>query len=115
MPLLIFFARIVDMSLGTLRIVVPREATDLIDRLIERGHRVTYLEGKGARGPVSVGFSVVKRKGLHDIIRIVKELIPDAFFSIEDVRLAREYDYHTPHWPRYQHLLRPFYWFRKSK
>lgn len=105
------------LRLGTsiIRIVAPRDAEVLADEMTKRGHRVTTLEGKGAKGPVLVIFSIVQRKLLKDVLSMVKSLRPDAFYSVEDVRLAREFEGIHPSTFKQWRLLQPFYWFRKGK
>jgi uncharacterized protein YebE (UPF0316 family) len=98
-----------------IRIIVPEESASLADRLIEHGHRITRLEARGAKGPVEIIFSIIKSKTLKSVLDIVKKFKPDAFYSVEDVRSAKEFDHSKHTLFEHRRLLQPFFWFRKSK
>jgi len=103
------------MGSSLIRIVVPREAAGLAESLAQRGHRITHIAAEGARGPVELIFSVVTSRRLHDILGVLKEQRPEAFYTIEDVRLVREYDPNRVDWHKPHHVMQPFIWFRKGK
>lgn len=97
------------------RAIVPFNAEELINGLIKRRYRFTYTDAHGSSGPVKIIFTVVNRANLTKIIAAIREFDPGAFFTVEDVRLAR-LEPPSPHWsPRWHYWLQPFYWFRKSK
>jgi uncharacterized protein YebE (UPF0316 family) len=105
------------LSLGKsiVRIIVPRNETSLVDDLIEQGFGVTHLHADGSKGPVEIIFSVVDQGKLRDILGLVKRRKPAAFYTVEDVRMARDYDSaRNGNLGRFR-LLQPFYWFRKGK
>lgn len=97
------------------RVVLPNGGKNLANKLRELGIRVTQLEGTGAKGLVQILFSIIRRKQLSQVLETVKTVSPDAFYSVEDVRMAREFDVHQQPWPRSGGLLQPFFFFRKSK
>ena len=41
---------------------------------------------RGATGPVKIVFTVVKRRNLPDVVSIIKEFDPNAFYSVDDVQ-----------------------------
>ena len=102
-------------GMSIIRIVVARNDQALIKKLRELGIRVTQIEGSGSQGPVQVLFSIIRRKQLGDVLETVKREAPDAFYSVEDVRMAREFDLKREPWPGPGGLLQPFFFFRKSK
>ena len=73
-----------------LRIITKTGADELIDRLRETKYGVTVSPAEGSTGPVSLIFMVLKRSDLKNIIPIIKEHNPKAFYSIEDVRYVAE-------------------------
>lgn len=73
-----------------LRIITQRDATKLIAFLREEGYGVTVVDAEGATGNVKIIFTVINRKNLEAVVGAVQEFNPRAFFSVEDVRLARE-------------------------
>lgn len=105
------------LSIGTLlvRIVLPGGINGLAKKLAEAGHRVTELAGEGAKGPVSILFTIIKRSRLREVIDTVNTFHPDAFYTVEDIRLARHAVAPGDTRQRRHQLLQPFYWFRKSK
>jgi len=69
-----------------IRVITRADATDLRDELIRRGYQVTFVEGEGRDGKVGILFIIQKRKVIKEIIRLIREMNPRAFYSIEDIR-----------------------------
>ncbi len=105
------------LAIGSLvvRIVVPREAEDLVMYLIASGFEVTRLKAEGALRPVAVILTVVKSSALPRLLKIVKNFQPRAFYTVEDVRTASDPPHSIPKTSFRRRLLQPFYWYRKSK
>lgn len=80
------------LAMGTLiiRIITKKEGHKLVEFLKSEGYGVTSFDGEGARGPVKLIFTTIKRKDVDKVIRIIKLYNPKAFFSIEEVRSASE-------------------------
>jgi uncharacterized protein YebE (UPF0316 family) len=80
------------LAIGTLilRVITPKEADDLIAALNQAGFGATSLEANGATGHVHVIFSIIQRSDLHQVLEIIQHYHPKAFYSVEDVRFARE-------------------------
>ena len=97
------------------RIIIPREHSDLIVYLIAQNYRITYVDAEGALGHRTIIFMIVKRSSLKKVIKIIKHYSPKAFYTVEDVRMVRDPDIATTGpFSRYQ-FLHPFQWFRKGK
>jgi len=73
-----------------LRIITRKDATRLIEHLKSGGYGVTVVDGEGSRGPVKIIFTILKRKDLPRLEQLIKTHNPRAFYSVEDVRLAKE-------------------------
>jgi len=80
------------LALGTLvlRVIVTHEAERLVARIQAAGFGITCVDGKGASGPVTLIYTVVKRKDLRVVTDIIHQSHPRAFISIEDVRSSEE-------------------------
>jgi uncharacterized protein YebE (UPF0316 family) len=80
------------LSLGSriVRIVTQKDALGLVNALNQKGYGVTSIDGKGARGPVKVIFSVVRREDVQKLVELIKKFNPNAFFTVEDVRFINE-------------------------
>ncbi|MEJ8804027.1 DUF2179 domain-containing protein [Pontibacter sp. H249] len=74
------------------RVITVEPADKLIDRLKGRGYRLTCIDARGTRGKVNLLFLIVKRKKLNEVIDIIRDYNPQAFYSIEDVRSVSELD-----------------------
>ncbi len=76
------------LSIGTvaIRIITRRNADELIQALRKKHISITIVDAKGAKGPVKLLFSIVKRQNVKKVISVVKKYNPNAFYSIEDIR-----------------------------
>lgn len=75
-------------AIGTLlvRITTPKDTRELKKMLAKNGFGTTQLEGEGAKGKVYILQSIVSRKSIKDIQRILEEFDQNLFYSVEDVR-----------------------------
>lgn len=80
------------LSLGVviLRIITRRDATELIKHLKEQNYGVTTIDAQGVSGPVKIILIVINRHDVDNVVGIIKTFNPHAFYSVEDVRFARE-------------------------
>jgi len=80
------------MAIGILvvRIIIPDESEVLKYSLSEAGFGVTSLEAKGSQGTVQLIYTIVRRKDLPRVIKIINASHSDAFYSVEDARQVRE-------------------------
>jgi uncharacterized protein YebE (UPF0316 family) len=86
------------LALGTMmvRVIVAIEPEALVNVLKEAGHGVTSFPAEGASGPVRVIYTVVQRKELADVIRLIQVNHPHAFYTVEEVRQVSEGVFHRP-------------------
>ncbi len=74
--------------------VITRKNTIKLQKsLREKDYGFTKITGKDIDGIENILFIVAKRNELQNIIKIIKEFNPCAFFSIEDVRSLNEGKY----------------------
>ncbi|MBU1147376.1 MAG: DUF2179 domain-containing protein [Candidatus Omnitrophica bacterium] len=90
-----------------IRAVAKKDAVALIASLTSHGYGVTSVNAQGVTGPVKIIFTVVDRKDVDSVLRIIREYNPNAFYTIEDIRFAAE---HSPSSisPPYASFLRRF-------
>jgi uncharacterized protein YebE (UPF0316 family) len=69
-----------------MRIITPRKAGVLARAMRKAGYGVTQVDAKGGHGKVDLLFTVLERKNLPGMIRLVESHQPEAFYSIEDTR-----------------------------
>ncbi len=78
------------------RVITRREATDLIEYLRTSRFGFTYVEGEGKRENVKLIFSVVQRQDLPELISIINQFNPKAFYTVETVRYANQVVNYSP-------------------
>lgn len=80
------------LAIGTLvvRVILPEIGEALVDRLHTEGYGATYVDGHGASGPVRLIYTIVMRKEVAHVIRLIKEVHPRAFFTVQELRSAQQ-------------------------
>ncbi len=82
---------IVDrLTMGTslVRVITSRDTLNLEERLRAMGYGVTKVEAEGRDGDTNMIFTVVRNSDLKDVLKLVDEFNPRAFYTIEDIRSA---------------------------
>jgi uncharacterized protein YebE (UPF0316 family) len=76
------------LSLGTVvvRVISPGEVMPLVAYLRQRSFGVTVADGEGSKGKVKIILSVIKRQNLNEVITSIREFLPKAFYSVEEIR-----------------------------
>lgn len=72
------------------RVITSVEAKSLIDKLKDSGYGVTHIDAQGASNKVKIIFCVIQRDQFGRVVEIINEFNPRAFYTVEDVRMARE-------------------------
>jgi len=71
---------------GILRIVSPVDSPRLIDTLREHGYYATVVNASGRDGDVRIIFTVVPRKKIPQVEKLVREVNPQAFITVEETK-----------------------------
>lgn len=71
-----------------LRIVDRENSSEVTERLRAAGEAVTTVLGQGRDGPSPILFVVIRRKRTKRILRLVRDLSPRAFVTVESVGQA---------------------------
>lgn len=74
------------LGLQVMRIITQLNADQLINAMAEHNFGITTMDATGAKGPVKVILTVVKRKDILEIRNLIEQHNPTAFYSIEDIR-----------------------------
>ncbi|MDY0349426.1 MAG: DUF2179 domain-containing protein [Tenuifilaceae bacterium] len=69
-----------------IRVIAKRDVRQLVKKLNSHGYGATVVDGEGSSGEVHLVYSIVNRKFLQDVINLIEEFNPKAFFTIEDIR-----------------------------
>jgi uncharacterized protein YebE (UPF0316 family) len=80
------------LSIGTsiIRVILSSESPELISALKSHNFGLTILDAEGAKGPVKILFSIIRRKETSLFLNTLHEYHPTAFYTIEDVKEAKE-------------------------
>ena len=76
------------LSLGTVvvRVISPEDVLLLVAYLRQRSFGVTVADGEGSKGKVKIILSVIKRQDLDEVITAIRQYLPRAFYSVEEIR-----------------------------
>lgn len=89
-----YFGIIIEAKLAlgqvVVRVITKLDATLLIKYLKEANFGVTIVDAIGAKGPVHMIFTVIKRTKIDNVVKIIKEYNPNSFYSIEDIRFVSD-------------------------
>ncbi len=76
------------LSLGTVvvRVISPEDVLLLVAYLRQRSFGVTVADGEGSKGTVKIILSVIKRQDLDEVITAIRQYLPRAFYSVEEIK-----------------------------
>jgi uncharacterized protein YebE (UPF0316 family) len=87
-----YFGILIEQSLAlgsvVVRTITHKDAASLVRELREASYGVTCLDGHGATGPVRVLFTVVPRRELPSVVRLLKAFDPSIFYSVDALQTA---------------------------
>jgi uncharacterized protein YebE (UPF0316 family) len=76
------------LGIQLIRVVTRREAGELIVSLKDYKIPVTSVDAVGSFGNVAVLFIVIKRKRIVEVLDLIRQHNPRAFYTIEDIRFV---------------------------
>ncbi|MFY9307545.1 MAG: DUF2179 domain-containing protein [Bacteroidia bacterium] len=74
------------LGLQVIRIITNQNCDHLIDSLKQENHGITVVDAQGAVGPVKMIFTIIKRKNVRQVVELIRQHNPTAFYSIEDIK-----------------------------
>ena len=97
------------LSIGNvvIRVIPKKDTSALIDRLRELKYGVTVVNVDGMMGPTKMLFTTVRRKEAGQVIAIIKEFNPTAFYTIDEVKTVSG-GYFDPRHRSVFSMLNPF-------
>ena len=80
------------LSLGKviLRIIPKKDTSKLVEYMKSQNFGLTVMDAHGTQGNVKIIMSIIDRKDVKELVPIINEFNPQAFFTIEDVRAVKE-------------------------
>lgn len=99
------------MGMLVIRVIIPKHVKDLTVKLHEKGYGFTTVEAQGSQGAVNLIYTIVMRKNLPEVARLIEQSHPNAFFTVEELRSVERgvFPQSSPY------SLRIKFWGRKSK
>ena len=97
------------MGIFLIRIITSKDASELIEFIKSAGYGLTSVNAQGATGQVHIIYTIIKRSNIQDITEIIDRFNPKSFYSIEDIRFAKEGVFplnKSPYKKNYLNLLR---------
>jgi uncharacterized protein YebE (UPF0316 family) len=76
------------MGIVRIQIITRMNADELITNLKKEGYGITHHEAKGSTEDVSIIYSIIKRIEIRKVENIVKATNPNAFYTVEDVKMV---------------------------
>lgn len=78
------------LSIGTvvIRVIPKKDTTELINHLREQNHGVTVVPVDGMNGPTKMLFTTIRRKEVPEVIEIIRQYNPTAFYTIDEVKVV---------------------------
>lgn len=74
------------LGLQVIRIITNQNCEELIQALKRDNYGITYVDAHGAMGPVKMLFTIIKRKNVQSVVKIIHQYNPTAFYSVEDIK-----------------------------
>ncbi len=74
------------LGLQVIRIITNQNCDNLLVRLKQENHGVTIVDAQGAVGPVKMLFTIIKRKNVQQVVQLIHQHNPTAFYSIEEIK-----------------------------
>jgi uncharacterized protein YebE (UPF0316 family) len=78
------------LSIGTvvIRVIPKKDTTELIKHLRAQNFGVTVVPVDGMMGPTKMLFTTIRRKEAPEVIEIIKQHNPTAFYTIDEVKVV---------------------------
>ena len=75
----------VGLGFRLVQVINHDPTVQVVARMRELGHRVTQLRASGRSGEVEVAMLVIRRRTLDAVLKVVREMAPDSFVTVERV------------------------------
>jgi uncharacterized protein YebE (UPF0316 family) len=73
-----------------MRIITRKDVTVLLEYLVRQDLRYTKVNAEGPEGGENLVFTVLKREHLDELLAKLRDFLPTAFYTIENVKAAGE-------------------------
>jgi uncharacterized protein YebE (UPF0316 family) len=77
------------LGMQIIRIITNADYAPLVEDLKKNNHGYTLVDAEGSQGAVKLIFLQIRRKNKTEVTGIIHKHLPDAFYSIEDIKNSR--------------------------
>lgn len=85
----IYLEQKISIGVVLVRVILQKYEELLGDNLKAAGFGFTFLDATGREGSVKLLFSTIQRRDLKKYLKIVHEIRPNAFYTVEDIRQVK--------------------------
>ena len=78
------------LGLQVVRIITNQDCSELLEAFKKENHGITVVDAQGAVGPVKMIFTIIKRKNVKEVIQLIGQYNPTAFYSIEEIKNSNQ-------------------------
>lgn len=78
----------IALGVEMIRVITQRKADDLIEALRNNGFPVTTVNATGSYGDVAILYIIVSRKNIDQVLELIRQYNPRAFYTVEDIRFV---------------------------
>jgi uncharacterized protein YebE (UPF0316 family) len=71
------------------KVFLVQSQVELKEALIKEGYGFTTIDAQGASGKVNLFDIIVKRKDIQKVVNLIKDINPNAFYTIETAKTAK--------------------------
>ena len=75
---------------AALRVITKKPADELIATLRSGNYGTTVVDADGSSGQVNIIYTILKRSELPELIELINQYNPKAFYTVEDVKAVNE-------------------------
>jgi len=68
------------------RIITNQNCDDLLVALKNGNHGITVVDAQGSIGPVKMVFTIIQRKNVQAVVKLIRQYNPTAFYSVEEIK-----------------------------
>ena len=72
------------------RVFLKNDCELFIHKLQEAGFGATRLSGMGTQGSIDIIYTLIKRRSLPEVVELIHQVNPKAFFAVEEIRSASQ-------------------------
>jgi len=74
------------LGLQVVRIITNQNCDELLVALKNGNHGITVVDAQGSIGPVKMVFTIIQRKNVQAVVKLIRQYNPTAFYSVEEIK-----------------------------